>query len=284
MKQLMPNEERNCMICGVPHGEEYKVYKTLIDGKEMTFCLKHYRTMTRYGREYSIKDQKEDRTCDICGIHHSELSIFTTEKFGSKMDLCKRHYAQMLKKGKISKVRNENEIIERDGYLEIVLYNRDGEEIDRTKISKQHRHLIKGIKWYRIVAPKTYYVHGRYQGEIIKLHRLVASSLFGENSKSVDHINRDGLDNRGENLRYATRNEQLVNQSLSKRNRTGVKGVFKLKHNPNKWKASITYQGETIVKTLDSFEEAVEIRKQWEHERDKGEWLNFVEYYRSNGG
>lgn len=55
------------------------------------------------------------------------------------------------------------------------------------------------------------------------LHRLIMNAPKG---KKVDHKNWDGLDNRKENLRYATNSENMQNRSAANRNsKTGVRGV-----------------------------------------------------------
>lgn len=63
------------------------------------------------------------------------------------------------------------------------------------------------------------------------------SDLLG--FKMYDHINRNALDNRKENFRRATQQENVRNSSKSKNNTSGFTGVSWSKRN-NKWRSYIT--------------------------------------------
>lgn len=56
----------------------------------------------------------------------------------------------------------------------------------------------------------------------IFLHNFVLDLPAGS---GVDHINRDKLDNRRENLRFADRTQQIANQGLTAKNTLGFKGI-----------------------------------------------------------
>lgn len=68
-----------------------------------------------------------------------------------------------------------------------------------------------------IGTDKYYYVGLSKRSKVtkFKIHRLVAQAFIPnyENKPTVDHINRDRLDNSVENLRWATYSEQRSNQS-----------------------------------------------------------------------
>lgn len=70
------------------------------------------------------------------------------------------------------------------------------------------------------------YKAGRINGKKYYLHRCVWAWHNGYwPPEDIDHINRDRADNRIENLRAVTRSQNLHNKRMSKRNRSGVRGV-----------------------------------------------------------
>ncbi len=111
-----------------------------------------------------------------------------------------------------------------------------------------------------------------------KIHRLSAEAflLNPENKKCVDHIDNDRQNNNLKNLRFATRQENGQNQSLSNKNTSGTKGVSWHK-GQNRWTAQITVNGKRIH--LGSFlnkDDAINIRIQ--RAKDEfGEYINKCE-------
>ena len=65
------------------------------------------------------------------------------------------------------------------------------------------------------------------QGPQLLVHRLVALAFIPnpENTREVDHINRVKTDNRVENLRWASRNENMTNIGVRHDNKLGEKHI-----------------------------------------------------------
>jgi hypothetical protein len=72
---------------------------------------------------------------------------------------------------------------------------------------------------------------------IVRMHHFVLPLKDG---LVCDHINGNRLDNRRENLRLVTKSQNMRNQGLSKRSRSGFKGVNK---HQKKWRAYICIDG-----------------------------------------
>jgi hypothetical protein len=94
-------------------------------------------------------------------------------------------------------------------------------------------------------------------GKITGVHRIAWALHHGEYpTLEIDHINGDGADNRLCNLRLATSYQNNRNRRLSTRNKTGVKGVFRVKAG-KPWRVAIGHGGKYYITHFDDFEEAV---------------------------
>jgi len=76
------------------------------------------------------------------------------------------------------------------------------------------------------------------------IHRIIAEIFVEnpENKPEVDHIDRDTSNNRPDNLRWATRREQMHNQGMRSNNTSGVSGVIWHKAT-NKWQVQLRENG-----------------------------------------
>lgn len=82
----------------------------------------------------------------------------------------------------------------------------------------------------------------------------------------VDHINRNKLDNRRENLRIVTRKTNSYNLPVCKRNTSGVRGVSWHKTR-GKWRAHIYKDYKQIhLGVFTTFEDAIAARQRAEKE------------------
>lgn len=101
-------------------------------------------------------------------------------------------------------------------------------EIDISDLDK-----VKDTKW---TLSKTGYVVGKPSGSknVIKMHRYILSGI--DSGKIIDHIDRNPLNNRRENLRICTQLDNAKNLSVGKNNRYGFKGIRPVN---NKWAARI---------------------------------------------
>jgi hypothetical protein len=100
------------------------------------------------------------------------------------------------------------------------------------------------------------------KGKWKKIHRLVALNFLKnpQNKPHVDHINGNTGDNRLENLRFATKIENLQNRKIGSNNTSGVKGVYYDKKR-NTWKAQINIDGIRVyLGRFNTIEEAKQVR------------------------
>lgn len=77
-------------------------------------------------------------------------------------------------------------------------------------------------------------------GKLVKLHHIIKGKPKA--SEVTDHINRNKLDNRKDNLRITDQRTNVLNAGMLKNNTSGVKGVSFVKSR-GKWVAQIVRNG-----------------------------------------
>ena len=111
------------------------------------------------------------------------------------------------------------------------------------------------------------YRHGAILGRNFLAHRVIYAMHYGKwPNKQIDHINGIRTDNRIKNLREVTGSENLKNQKISVKNKSGVTGVCR-HGNTDKWVAFIKVnRRKRHLGLFSRFEDAVKARKQAEKE------------------
>ena len=100
------------------------------------------------------------------------------------------------------------------------------------------------------------------------MHRII---MEAETGQEVDHINGDKLDNRKDNLRFCTHQQNMVNWN-NKRGKSKYRGVSWCKRD-KKWKAQI--QSHSKNRLIGRFREEEEAAKAYNIEAKK-EFGNFA--------
>lgn len=108
---------------------------------------------------------------------------------------------------------------------------------------------------YKWKLDKNGYPHRKTKGARIYLHHVVLPGNRYPNFVR-DHINRNKLDSRSENLRWITLAENAQNRGACKRNRTGVRGV-RFDRSKNQYLARVQHKGKAIARQwFDTLEDA----------------------------
>ncbi len=109
---------------------------------------------------------------------------------------------------------------------------------------------LNQFKWAFTIAKKKntgyamlgFGINGRL--DYIYMHRLIMN--FPENF-GIDHKDRNGLNNQKSNLRICNPSQSSANQTRSKKNTSGFKGVcFRHKRKLRQWQATINFQRKYI--------------------------------------
>jgi hypothetical protein len=235
------------------------------------FCDKHYKEFNKHGKILTEKEkEKEVKVCCVEGCGRTDSKGATID--GNRY--CGKHYSQMKTHGKISKrtIHDSNEIVECNDYAEIMLY-KNNEVISKTLIALEDIDRIKRNKWTLLGNG---YVYSKKLNQY--LHRYIMNASPEE---KVDHIDGNPLNNKRDNLRICTQQNNIHNSALAKNNTSGCTGVYKYK---DRWLVKIMVNYKTIrLGCYDNFDDAVKVRKEAE-EKYFGEFApkNRIKYIGSD--
>lgn len=150
-----------------------------------------------------------------------------------------------------------NVYITNDLYTEILIYSKSN-EITKVIIDTEDINKISEYSWW--ISTRNYVcaydiINKRKR---IRLHRLIMNVC---DNRVVDHIDRNPLNNKKENLRVCTQRENKFNNSMQGNNTSGTIGVYWYKAY-NKWKAQIKVDKKSVhLGYYEKYEDAVKARE-----------------------
>ena len=165
------------------------------------YCKKHYAASMRkgaFGR----------KLCKAEGC----------KKYGISKGYCDLHYRQIIcGTPRSKKVPN---MFEKIGDICLIWLTCKGSVVAKAVIDSGDIGKVEHLKW-RVEGG---YVVATEKGRSVKLHH----SIIGKPKSGfvTDHKDRDRLNNRKTNLRFATSAENAFNTSLNKKNTSGLKGIW----------------------------------------------------------
>jgi len=154
--------------------------------------------------------------------------------------------------------------------MEVINYSNYLIYEDGRVYNKKYDRFLKPHLWINTKNPNDKYYHvglskNRKQ-KLFKLHRLLFQHFKPQEWNSelvIDHINRNSLDNRLENLRCVSHSVNSQNQGIRKTNTSGIKNICYLK-TENKWVYKKVINGKEIYKRFKTKEEAIKFKEEYE--------------------
>jgi len=193
------------------------------------------------------------RKCEICQKKDNRICYY---KKCNKY-LCDKHYIQFKRNGKFLKRTqfDKNNILISGKYCEMDLYNWRNELIATTVFDKKYLLEVKKYKWNLSNG----YV--RNVKSKISLHELIMKKRVGY---EIDHIDRNPLNNKNNNLRMVTRSQNNMNRSIQKNNISGIVGIGWYY---NRWVTSIKRNNKSIyLGRFKNLKDAISVRQKAEKE------------------
>lgn len=168
-------------------------------------------------------------------------------------------------------MRKAVRLITAERLMELLDYDPDSGiftwKVDKGRVKKGSRagSTWKGKYWRIVVDQGHYYAHS-----------LAFLAMTGKIPALIDHVNKDGNDNRWRNLRRANKFQSAQNKLLTVRNSSGYIGVYQC-GTTGRWVAQIVDRGRTkFLGRYDTPELAAKTRDQYAKElHGKFAVLNF---------
>lgn len=159
--------------------------------------------------KYTIKKDQDT-------YHKKNLYDYVDQNYPD-LEIEKYIYGKDIDSGKDSGKKNRNSkfVMKNKKNEKFVLMHINGTIFTKISVDRLDVDLIKNTTWYVNTGG---YVAGKINGKYLYLHQII-TNYYGNkgNNISVDHINRDKLDNRTENLRIV--NQSVQNSNHNKRSR-----------------------------------------------------------------
>lgn len=224
---------------------------------------------------------KEIHYCDVCGVSSEEKRVNFIKN--ANMYLCRKHREQFMKFGEFKDsnprgVFDPNEVRILEDYAEIDTYDSSGNIVETFILDKDDVEKLGDYKWRTVYKnDKPYLFTGNQKKEKIYFHRLVMNNP----EIQVDHISGNTLDNRKENLRMVSAQDNMKNLKKKKDNTSGIRGVS-FSERDQQYKVDFTYEKKRMYfKTFDTKAHAVYLRYLLEKEflKDFRNTSNDEEYF-----
>lgn len=207
-------------------------------------------------------------TCD-CGTHCVKMGKYLRN---GDTKSCGCNITNQAKKMGLSNInRNKYEVLEDGETVKVYFNNTDNYFLcdleDWQPVSDM-------FTWYESEHGYARTVLDSENHKYMFFHSYVLNE-FPSKNRVCDHINRNKLDNRRQNLRIVSTRENNINQKTYKNNSSGHTGVY-FHPSINKWIAYIGYKKQNInCGSYETYEEAVAAREKAELEyygflKDKG--------------
>lgn len=212
------------------------------------FCKIHNKT-PKTKKEY----------CIICGSDN-QVNKYKGEPY------CKKHWNHMIRYSEVVEktIYDKNDYIFEENIVKIVLRDKKQNIIDYCIIDKDNYNKIKKYKWYK--SHGYCVTKGIIKDNGIRIHNIIMDNLDYIDEIIYDHQDKDKMNNRKDNLRLVTNQENSMNMGKKVTNTSGVTGVHQYNQDlESKWDTFITYKYKPIwLGRYLNFDEAVIARLEGE--------------------